>query len=285
MKNNNFLLIVFTIILFGCGVPQKDFDKLQTENTQLKKDLEDCQFGAKKLYSQAIAYYDNNEYEKCKKELSVLDRKHAGSNEATKGKNLYKKVVAEQMQKQKAERKEREEREKIEKMERAERMKKEQQRLASATKKMRIKNDDISGVTWYYDKTSPRYTNYNAFHIYMGKTKTGTPWLRFVIQYTADDWLFIEKYIIKADGQTFIITEKEYGEIKSDHSGGKIWEWLDRYVERDDFDIIKAVANGKNTKIRFIGSKYHKDKTITTRQKQALKNVLDAYYALGGTMK
>jgi len=45
------------------------------------------------------------------------------------------------------------------------------------------------------------------------------------------------------------------------------------------------VANGKDVKIRFSGKDYYKDKTITNQQKLALRNILDAYEALGGAMK
>ena len=79
------------------------------------------------------------------------------------------------------------------------------------------------------------------------------------------------------------ITEESYGEIKTDNGSGGIWEWLDRKVGYSEYQIIKAVANGKEVKIRFNGKDYYKDKTITEQQKTALRNVLDAYEALGGT--
>ncbi len=40
---------------------------------------------------------------------------------------------------------------------------------------MRKSYDDMNGITWYYDKTSPKYTNYNGFYAYIGKEKTGNP--------------------------------------------------------------------------------------------------------------
>lgn len=166
-----------------------------------------------------------------------------------------------------------------------ERLKKEKQRLADATKKMRKKYDDMNGITWYRDRTSPQYTNYNGFFAYIGKEEGSNPWLRLRIQYAADDWLFIEKYIIKVDGRIYTISEEKYGEIETDNGSGGIWEWLDRTVNQNEFEIIKAVANGENVKIRFVGKQYHKDKTITSKQKLALRNVLDTYEALGGIMK
>lgn len=282
------LFIFFLIILDSCGVPQEDFEKLRTENTELKNDieglqklnaelkleLEECMVGADKLLSKAISYFDDEEYYKSRPTLKLLLEKHPGSSESKKAEELLKKVnfQIDKIDKDKIKREE-------------DRKRKEKQRLANATSKMRKKYDDIEGITWYRDKTSPRHSNYNGFYAYFGKKNTGSPWLRLVIQYAADDWLFIESYIIKVDGKTYNITEDEYGEIETDNGSGGIWEWLDRNVESDEFEIIKSVANGKDVKIRFNGKQYYKDKTITSKQKLALRNVLDAYEALGGTMR
>lgn len=275
MNRITLITIATALILGSCGVPQEDFDKLQSENKELKQQLEECQFGAGKLLSQATAFFDDKKYEKCKSEINILLEKHSGSSEAEKGKELFEKANLE-LEKL-AEAKKREE---------VERVRKEKQRLANATKKMRKKYDDMKGITWYYDKTSPKYvnsrTNVNA---YIGKRDNGSPFMRLVIQYVADDWLFIEKYIIKVDGKTYTITEEKYGEIETDNGSGGIWEWLDRSVDTDEYEIIKAIANGKNVKIRFSGKQYYKDRTVSYKEKVALKNIIDAYEALGGTMK
>ena len=269
------IIITTALLLSSCGVPKSDYDKLQSENKKLKQQLEECQFGAGKLLNQAKMYFENKEYEKCKDQIKILLEKHLGSNEAKEGKELLEKANLEM--KKIAEAKKKEEVEKI---------KKEKQRLANATKKMRKQYDDMKGITWYYDKSSPRYVNSRTnIYAYIGKKENSSPFLRFVIQYVADDWLFIEKYIIKVDGRTYTITEEKYGEIETDNGSGKIWEWLDRYVGEDEFKIMKAIANGRNVKLRFEGKKYYKDRTVSYKEKRALKNVIEAYEALGGTMK
>ncbi len=276
-----YLLLAFwgLIMLGGCGIPQKEYDKLELENTlllskneELKKELEDCRFGAERLLSQATAYFKNGEYEKCKSTANTLLLKHPGSQEAIRAKELLAQSNAElnkiALAKEEAEKEQR---------------RKEEQRLANATKKMRKSYDDIKGITWYYDKSSPRYVNSRTnFYAYIGKVENGYPWLRLKITYVADDWLFIEKYIIKADGKIYEIKENSYGEIETDNGGGKIWEWLDRIVGARELQIIEAVAHGKDVKIRFQGKKYRRDRTVTNKEKMALRNVLDAYEALGG---
>nr|MDA3843623.1 hypothetical protein [Candidatus Kapabacteria bacterium] len=171
------------------------------------------------------------------------------------------------------------------KKEESEKARKEKQRMANATKKMRKTKDDMNDITWYRDKSSPRFTNINGFFCYIGNKDKSNPWLRIRIQYVADDWLFIEKYIINVDGKKYTISEQKSGEIETDNGSGDIWEWLDRTVSNDEYEIIKAIAHGNKVKIRYVGRQYHKDKTISGRQKQALRNIIDAYEALGGTMK
>ncbi len=155
--------------------------------------------------------------------------------------------------------------------------------LSSASKKMRVKVDDMNEITWYFDKTSPQFVNYNGFFIYVGLGTDRKPFLKLSIQYAADDWLFIDKYIIKVDEKLYTISENSYGEIKTDNGNGGIWEWLSRDVGESELEIIKAVANGTNVKIRFEGKRYYKDKMITEEQKLALKNILSFYESLIST--
>lgn len=258
--------------LIGCvGVSQNEYDTLKAENEKLKQEIEDLKFGPDKLLSQAKLYIESKDFSKAKVELQNLIEKHSDSQQATEAKQLLA-ITDNSIKEEKA----------LEEKALIEKQKADKDRLANATKKMRVKVDDINDMTWYYDKTSPQYTNYNGFYAYIGTSKGSKPWLRLVIQYAADDWLFIEKYIIKVDRQTYNITEDSYGEIKTDNGSGGIWEWLDRKVGYSEYQIIKAVANGKDVKIRFNGKDYYKDKTITAQQKIALQNVLDAYEALGG---
>jgi hypothetical protein len=166
------------------------------------------------------------------------------------------------------------------KIQEAERVEKaqEEKRIASALQKMSKKTDKIEGIDWYRDKSSPIYTNMNGFYIYIGDREIKS-WLRLRIQYHADDWLFIESFIVVADGQRF---DSGATEFKRDHDG-TIWEWYDENLSASDLQMIKAIIASKEAVIRFNGhNNYRKDVKITAAQKTALQNVLDAYAALGG---
>lgn len=272
-RNLQFSLISSLILLLtSCsGVSQKEYDSLKAENEKLKIEIEELKYGADKLLNQAKVYVESGNFVNAKTELQTLIEKHPASEQSAEAKILMT-TVENGIKKQKI----------AEEKAIAEKEQKEKERLANATKKMKKEYDDVKDITWYKDKTSPSYVNYNGFYAYIGQANGGKPFLRLAIQYAADDWLFIESYIIKVDGITYTISENSYGEIKTDNGYGGIWEWLDRQVGSSEFQIIKAVANGKDVKIRFSGKDYYKDKTITEQQKLALRNVLDAYEALGG---
>jgi len=272
-KSIQFLTIsLFIIVLIGCsGVSQSDYNALKAENEKLKVEIQDLKFGPDKLLNQAKGLLDNKEFAKAETVLKTLLQKHQGSEQVTEAKSLL--TVAEKgIKEQKL----------VEEKEKRENARKEKERLANATKKLSKKYDDINETTWYRDRTSPAYVNYNGFYAYIGQSKGSKPWLRLAIQYAAEDWLFIKSYTIKVDNQTYEISENSYNEIKTDNGEGGIWEWLDRQVTSSEYKIIKAVAFAKNAKIRFEGKDYHKDKIINEQQITALRNILDAYEALGG---
>ena len=274
MKNRAMQILTICLLMTGLmscgGVSQSEFKTLKAENDKLKKEIEDLKFGPDKLLTQSKSFIESKDYQNAKKELQSLLDKHPGSTQAIEAKQLILVVDSGIREEKLAQDKAKLEKEKAEK-----------DRLANATKKMRIKFDDMNNMTWYCDKSSPQYVNYNGFYAYIGQSKGSKPSLRLSIQYASDDWLFIEKYIIKVDEQTYTISENSYGEIKTDNGSGGIWEWIDRKVGSSEYQILKAVANGKDLKIRFEGKDYYKDKTITAQQKTALRNVLDAYEALG----
>jgi|GEM_PF-7027896 len=140
---------------------------------------------------------------------------------------------------------------------------------------VRVKYDDMEGLNWIYDNNTTSYNNVNSFHLYIGRRDNGDQWYRLRIQYVAEDWLFIEKYTIKTDTQTYTYTPS--GEIKRDNGDGKIWEWCDESISDETLAMIKDIANSQNPKIRFHGSQYVKDQHITFEERQSLISIMGFY--------
>lgn len=266
-------LILFILIIQGCDTSSsKEIENLKEENLRLKTELDECKFGAAQLINESKQLYDNKEFEKAKNTLLILKEKHPSSTEAKEAEVILVKVEAEIQKQIDLAEKERLARELAEK-----------QRILNATKKMRSRFDDVKGITWYYDKTTPNYDDNKNIHLYFGKEKDGIPWLRLRIRYASDDWLFIESYNIKADENTYTISTS-YNEVERDNGYGGIWEWYDTDADARILAIVNAIINSKTAKLRYNGRQYHFDKIISNSEKIALQNVLDAFTALGGTL-
>lgn len=269
---------ILSLVLLSCGIPEAEYNKVIAENVNLKYELEQCQLSPDKLLGKAKLAFEENNFDESKEQIDLLFQNHPGAPELEEAKTILASIDAEAKKEAEEAIKKAEEEAKA----REEAIRKEKERIANATNLMQTSYDEIEGITWYRDKSAPSYANVNYLQLYIGKRKGGDPWLRLKIQYTADDWLFIDKYIIKADTRTYEIVEQRYGEIESDHDGGEIWEWLDRSVTEEELKIVKAIIESKESKIRYSGKQYHSDRTISEKEKQGLRNVLDAYRSLGG---
>lgn len=145
-----------------------------------------------------------------------------------------------------------------------------------------VKKDefDPKGKTWYKPKSAPKYTNRNGIYLYFATQEGGTCPLRFRIQYYADDWLFFKKIQFSIDDKAF-----EYIPSDTEHdngNGGKIWEWFDEALSGSDKELIYALTEANNAKMKFIGRQYHDIKTITKSQIMDMKRTLELYRAMGG---
>ena len=144
-------------------------------------------------------------------------------------------------------------------------------------KSLRKKCDDFKEMCFYRHPNSPAYSNMNGFYVYFGSNKDGSKFFspRLKIQYYSDNWLFIDDIELLVDGEkrSLFLTER----WQRDNDAGKIWETIDHNILDHEIEILKEIANSKETKMRFNGSKYFKDKTITSKQKQAINEMIEIY--------
>lgn len=264
------LSIIFGLIFVSNWTGNNETAKNTSPSAPTKQVSAKMDIPAPELLKQATDLKQAKDYQKTKETLALLIEKHPASNEAIQAKSMLTEVDTIITKEREA--KEAEQRAKIA----AEKAKQEQ-----ALAQMRKRHDEIQGVTWYQDRSTTQYNNETDFFIYMGK-KEGNPWLRFRIQFEGDSWLFIKKYIIKADDRTFTIVPS-YGEVKRDHDS-RVWEWYDVNIDKQKYEIVKAIIGSNKTILRCEGDKYYKDRIITPEEKDAMQNVLDAFVALGGNL-
>jgi hypothetical protein len=93
------------------------------------------------------------------------------------------------------------------------------------------------------------------------------------MQYYSSDWLFIKEAKISIDGTVYTISNTQW-ERDNDSD---IWEWSDEPL--NDRGLIEKIIKSKSAVIRYEGNQYYDDRTISSSQKLALKQILDAYDA------
>jgi len=144
-------------------------------------------------------------------------------------------------------------------------------RRKAALGKLSKKFDAFQDITWYRSPSTTNYRNANSFHLYFGVSNGSPAGLRLVIQYYSDDWLFIDSAKVNVDGVIYSVGSSDW-ERDNDSD---IWEWIDEPLS--DRSVIEAIIKSKSSIIRFEGSQYYDTRTISSTQKRALRDVLDAY--------
>lgn len=140
---------------------------------------------------------------------------------------------------------------------------------------------DPKGLTWVQPKNRPLYANKNGIYCYFQKNDDGISNFRLRIQYYGEKWLFIEKYQFSIDGKAYEFVPLI---VKRDHDGD-VWEWCDEQIKYpDEIKLIKALANAKEAKIKFVGRQYYNIKPISKKQINTIKETLDFYTAMGGKL-
>lgn len=151
---------------------------------------------------------------------------------------------------------------------------------------MAVESDFVRNMSFYYHTQFPRgndywYADERSFSLpYLG-VDSSSVWLRWVCNYTASDWVFFKKITFACDDQRFY-KNFSYFDVTRDNSGGKVWEYVDVEVGTTEIQILEAIANSTNTIIRYEGDDYYRDVTVTQKDKDAIRFMLDLYVLLGG---
>lgn len=127
--------------------------------------------------------------------------------------------------------------------------------------------DEFEKTTWIEHKSNPKYVNTKGFYTYIGM-KDDNVWERLVIRYHGEDWLFIQKIMIKADESIFEITPKK---VERDNDS-QVWEYIDITPDKTEIAMISNVIASKTTKIRFEGKQHYFDWVLSSKEINALKD-------------
>ncbi len=139
--------------------------------------------------------------------------------------------------------------------------------------------DSAEGITWYQPKAMPEFIDERSFIMpYLGQ-KSDKTWVRLVLNYAGVEWLNFENVTVTIDGEAY---EQPFGQLtveKGDKSGN-LWETADFLAGNADLVLLESIMNSKTTVVRFEGPEKYFDLTVSTIDKQAIRQVLDAYEAV-----
>lgn len=150
--------------------------------------------------------------------------------------------------------------------------------LERLKRKFIYKKDDFQDIGFYTHKRWGRYWP-NRKTLTSGVNSSGYAWLRS--NYSADDWLFhTSVHVLIGERKLTSQTVPTYSEKnKTDNDGGRIWE----VVTYNNTNILREIAENtdKKIRVRFNGSEFYDDVTLSSGDKQALKDC----YELGKLLK
>lgn len=137
--------------------------------------------------------------------------------------------------------------------------------------------DDFTNTCWILPKSRPRTKNRTYAYLYFEKNDSVATNLRFVVQYAAEDWLFIKYMIFNIDGTNYDFFPRK---MRTDHYV-TIWEWCDESAIGHD-SLLLALSTAKEVKIRYVGTQYHSDKPLPSSQLKSIQETYLYYKACGG---
>lgn len=148
-----------------------------------------------------------------------------------------------------------------------------QQALARLTKK----TDSVENINWYYPSSYPKYINTRSFILpYLGE-KNGRVWMRLVIDYAGNDWIFMDQAIINIDGTVVDTIDLDYFDVERDTAyGAKLYEAADISPTSGQIATLRKIADSNKATIRLKGQ-HQKDFEVSSSDKQGIKDILAVY--------
>lgn len=276
--NRTFLLLIIIFAISACSDKKKELE-LQNRISELETQIDDCKNGADKILAKIKIAFEEESFENVKTLYADFQNRHPESIEFQEARSIHEQVLEiEENRRIEAERIAEEERKEAERL-----AEKERAEMLKALNKLKKSHDDVSGITWYKQPYFTHYTNTNLTSIYLGENGSHR-WLRLMMSYQGDDWIFFERAYLSYDGNTKEVLFDKYDNKETDNSGGGVWEWITVSVTNDMEMFLREFAKSKNAKMRLSG-KYTKTRNLTYNERQGILDVLNGYDALNKNIK
>lgn len=147
---------------------------------------------------------------------------------------------------------------------------------------MRVEEDQVRGLTFYYSKTQPYYADVRSYVLpYIGRDADST-WLCIQYHYMDyDNWVFWTNLTFAVDDERYYKYYNYFDVVRDNDT--EVWEYVNTAdVSDEDIEMLWAIANSTQTIVRFEGDERYSDFTVPQSDKDAIREVLTAYEALQG---
>lgn len=138
--------------------------------------------------------------------------------------------------------------------------------------------EDSNGITWYSHDRQPQYINERTYVLpYIGVKPDGQ--VRLVLRYIyyGRDWVNWKTASITVDGTSYTFAPS-YSDIIHDESDGHVWEYRDD--SSPDIEMLKRIAESKETIVTFQGDTDSYKHNISIADKNAIKDIIALYELL-----
>ena len=265
-------LFVLAVVVFGTLATRTanlsaEVERLQEELKKTQAELDGYRYAPERLLAQFDQALEARAVDSARVYLDLLAKYHPHVAQEKKPEERLNALVT----KIEAEQKAAEEKRLAE--ERAAR-----EREARALRAMRKTVDEMKGVTFYYDPNNPRYINQRSGLFYYIAHRPGlSPVLRARAIYTGSEWVFFHTIFVKVDDEVFRFNFNHF-DVERDNDYEGVWEWIDVPADGDWQRLANRLkAGAKNVRIRFEGSQYYRERTMSAADITAVRRVLDAY--------
>lgn len=99
-------------------------------------------------------------------------------------------------------------------------------------------------------------------------------WIRY--NYTSDSWIFWNKITIMVDGKKYNQLQ-DYDDAVQECDADSNWEYADERASNKDVELLQAIADSKETIVRFEGEDHNSDLIISKADKRTIQTVLYAF--------
>jgi|GEM_PF-4990251 len=134
-------------------------------------------------------------------------------------------------------------------------------------KKLKVKKDEFQGDEFYSNPKDNILGSYIKMYIVKSDKDLFD---RIKIQFEGTDWLFVYRYEFICDGKKYTITPNE---VKRQNGSGYIWETSDDAALKEVHEIVAAIINSKEAKMRYVGKEGVFDRTIGKSEKQRIADI------------